>query len=119
MIADVGHRLVLELELPKLPITCVLIYSSFVLQPGDLGKEVFLGYALKPLKKIVLKVIPTKRTDSSCRLPPHVPVVCIPIQMHGGVFNLLAIVRYVMDFKVFFGFIDPCNALFFVAIKFG
>ena len=74
---------------------------------------------MKPLKKIVLKVVSTKGTDSSCRLPPHVPIVCISLQLHGDVLNLLAIVRYVMDVKVFLGFIDPCDALLLDTIKFG
>ena len=82
-------------------------------------KEVFLGYAMNPLKKIVLKVIPTKRIDLGCCLPPHVPIVWIPLQLRGDVFNILVIVRYVMDVKVLFFFIDPCDALLFVSIKFG
>jgi len=90
-----------------------------LLQSGDLGKELFLGYGLKPLKKIILKVIPTKGTNFGCSLPPHVPIVCIPLQLHGGVFNILIIIVYVMDAKEFFCFIDPGDALLFVTIKFG
>lgn len=59
-------------------------------------------------------------TDSKCRLiPPHIQIICFAFYFHGCIPELFIIIVNVVNLEIFFCFIESCNIVFLVTIKFG